>query len=162
MKYPALILFLGITATVILTHLPMSVFGSLSQRSFVLFPQVEQVMKHGQVSYQTRGIRVTSNDLAHFGMYGCIGLVAWSVVRPRRRKAHALSLIVLACLAATDEFTQGFFHRQPEFADWLIDCSGILAGWTLSCLVMRPWLLILRHGRKRRFSGVPGGLSARS
>jgi len=153
MKFPAIILVLGIAATVVLTHVPMSVFGGHYQRSFVLFPHVEQSVHHGQVIHRVEGIHFTSNDVAHFGMYACIGLVAWAVVRPRYRKTHGWCLILLAGMAALDEFTQGFFQRQPELADWMLDCVGILSGWIFALVFIRPWLL-LTHGRMRRMPAL--------
>lgn len=156
MKLSVIVLILGITATVILTHVPMSVFGGVYQRSFVLFPQLEQTVQHGQVSYKPGGIRFTSNDLAHFSMYFCIGLVGLIVVRPKRRLMHGLALAVLAGLAAVDEFTQGYFHRQPQLGDWMLDIIGLLCGWILASLIMKHWVL-MSHGRLRRLPAIPDG-----
>ena len=66
---------------------------------------------------------------------------AWHGMKPRSMLVLAL---LLAVFAGLDELTQPIFSRRAEFADWIADCFGIIAG--VGCVIL---LCRLSTGRAR-------------
>jgi hypothetical protein len=84
--------------------------------------------------------------LGHLGSFAALGaaLAAWEAsvldarrdaARPARRALAALGLGL--SLAAADEAAQALVGRDPQLADWLLDATGLLAGYAIAAALLR-------------------------
>lgn len=74
------------------------------------------------------------DKVAHFGMYGLLGLLATAGWRRAGQRPRLLLVLALAALVgAADELNQRrIADRSPELADWIADTLGIAAAsWLL-------------------------------
>lgn len=81
------------------------------------------------------GFRIPFMDKgAHFAMYGVLGALLASGIRPAHRRAALVAALVAALIGGIDEGLQGALQRgrSPEVLDWLADVLGALAGGTVA------------------------------
>jgi VanZ family protein len=101
------------------------------------------------------GIRIPFMDKgAHFVMYGVLGALVASGLRPAHRRAALVAALVAAVTGGIDEGLQGVLQRgrSPELLDWLADVLGALAG---GAAAVRWWKAREEQG------GEPPGLLRR-
>ena len=74
------------------------------------------------------------DKLVHFGLYGLWGGMAGLMLRGRFARGWLLAGL---CLGAADEITQPYFQRTADWADWVADGVGVVAGLLTAAAVCR-------------------------
>ena len=81
------------------------------------------------------------DKVAHFSMYAVLAALVTVAVRNHAfRKALVLIVLAVAAFGAVDEWHQRFIPgRSTEFADWVADSLGGLAGVITASLLLPRW-----------------------
>jgi VanZ family protein len=74
------------------------------------------------------------DKVAHFLLYGVLGLaLAWAGRRSRRRSLHVALILVGILFAASDEWHQAFVPlRDLSVGDFVADTVGIVVGYLVA------------------------------
>jgi VanZ family protein len=86
------------------------------------------------------GVPTGTDKLVHLGVYAILGWLsvraAWTPERGWR--AWLLTILIIAALAATDEWLQRYSPgRTPNIWDWIADVTGATIGVTIGVLLRR-------------------------
>jgi VanZ family protein len=92
-------------------------------------------------------VKVSNTDkVVHFAAFGVLALLFWKWLATRARPLTPRSVWIAAAVlipyATIDEFTQQFFGRDANIADWLANLAGI------TCV------LVALELRRRRAAGA--------
>ena len=92
-----------------------------------------------------QGTRVSDKWLHFLAYAGLAFLTAliFATLTTRSASRWLTILVLLALYAAVDEFTQMYVGRSAEWADWVADLAGIVAGLAM-CAVARALVAMLR------------------
>jgi VanZ family protein len=77
------------------------------------------------------------DKVVHFVLYAGLGWLVTSALRTRRPTRLAIALTSVAVFAASDEWHQRFFARDPAVLDWVADVIGASAGTLVAVRVRR-------------------------
>ncbi len=86
-----------------------------------------------------RVVTFANNDkLIHFGLYAILGsLLAWGRYLHPGPLGHTLPILGGFAYGAVDELHQRWVpYRNPSWADWVADVSGVLVGYALVGLAL--------------------------
>jgi len=99
-----------------------------------------------QISFETlAAIHFTLRKIGHFTEYFILAALLWRALRGTftelpRKLISAVTFLVAAAFAASDEFHQSFVpSRTSTIHDVMIDCIGALCAVALCALLSKAW-----------------------